>query len=59
MGLAVRLAVARTGTVCFQLAVLADEAVLLGALFEVKLLFAVNHASEVWLFAFIALIKSA
>ena len=54
-----RLAVARTGTVCFQLAVLADEAVLLGALFEVKLLFAVNHASEVRLFALIALIKSA
>ena len=54
-----RLAVARTGTVCFQLAVLADEAVFLGALFEVKLLFAVNHSSEVWLFAFVALIKSA
>ena len=59
MGLAVRLAVARTGTVCFQLAVLADEAVLLGALFEVKLLFAVNHAPEVRLLAFVALIKSA
>ena len=54
-----RLAVACAGAVCLKLTILAHKAIFLRALFKAKLLLAVDHSSEVWFFAFKALIESA
>mmetsp|Transcript_46748 Transcript_46748/g.61839 ORF Transcript_46748/g.61839 Transcript_46748/m.61839 type:complete len:180 (+) Transcript_46748:907-1446(+) len=56
---AVFLAVVKTGTISFHLAVFAAQILFLGMLFDTQLLLAVDHASKVGLLAVKALIEGA